>query len=176
MIRSFGKANENDSGSSPFDLFDIMFGELFRNYEMLRRKTRTEKGIESIHLPVPLLILRRKRVQVATHSRRKGLQDVVCPHLWYRRFCSRMKGKRNKGDPSIRRNKRRENEEDEGETRGEGVGWGKKERRNRLATCEVTKGTPWQGAEGADGSPCCTFQRRHGRPGLNPRSYVYHGH
>ena len=76
MIRSFGKANENDSGSSPFDLFDIMFGELFRNYEMLRRKTRTEKGIEPIYLPVPLLILRRKRVQVAaTHSRRKGLHD-----------------------------------------------------------------------------------------------------
>lgn len=133
MIRSFGKANENDSGSSPFDLFDIMFGELFRNYEMLRRKTRTEKGIESIHLPVPLLILRRKRVQVATHSRRKGLQDVVCPHLWYRRFCSRMKGKRNKGDPSIRRNKRRENEEDEGETRGEGVGWGGREGEKKQA-------------------------------------------
>lgn len=52
--------------------------------------------------------------------------------------------------------------EKKGETeQGEGVGWegGGGEKRNRLATCEVTKGTPWQGAEGADGSPCCTFQK-----------------
>lgn len=44
-----------------------------------------------------------------------------------------MKGKRNKGDPSIRRNKRRENEEDEGETRGEGVGWGGREGEKKQA-------------------------------------------